>query len=86
MSKKKIQYGKVEISDEDFKQAKVRVTTFIDLDILKALKQEALVKKTKYQTLMNQLLHDAIFGKQIDARLRKEITEIVKKEIEKKSA
>lgn len=86
MSKKKVQYGKVEISDETFKRAKVRVTTFIDLDVLKALKQEAAAKKTKYQTLMNQLLHDAVFGKEIDTRLRKEITEIVKKELEKKSA
>ena len=86
MSKRKVSYGKVEVSEEDLKGAKIRVTAFVDLDIVKALKQEAGDKGAKYQTLMNQKLRDAIFGKQIDEHLRDEIREIVKEELEKKSA
>ena len=85
-SKKKISYGKVDISDEDFKNAKIRVTAFVDLDVVKALKREAGEKGAKYQTLMNQKLRDAVFGKQIDNHLRDEIREIVKAELGKKSA
>lgn len=85
-NKKKVNYGQVDISEEDLKRAKIRVTAFIDFAIVKALKQEAAEKGAKYQTLMNQKLHDAVFGKQIDDHLRHEIREIIREELEKKSA
>ena len=85
-SKKKAGYGNVEISDEVLKGAKIRVTAFVDLDVVKALKEEAGEKGAKYQTLMNQRLREAVFGKQIDEELRNEIKEIVKAELAKKSA
>ncbi len=59
----KVKYGKkdiVPIDALDPKNHKVRITSFIDGDILVELKQRALQEGTKYQTLMNQLLRQSL--------------------------
>lgn len=42
--------------------AKVRITTYIDHDVLAELKKRS--KKKKYQTLLNELLRKVIFPKE----------------------
>jgi uncharacterized protein (DUF4415 family) len=59
----KIKYGKKDLlndSDLDPKNHKVRITSFIDGDILAELKTRAVQQGTKYQTLLNQLLRQAL--------------------------
>lgn len=63
---KNITYGTVELPDDEFdpKNVKFRVTTFIDLDVVDELRRRAKGSKTKYQTLLNQILRDSVFGKE----------------------
>ena len=59
----KIKYGKKDLlneSDLDPKNHKVRITSFIDGDILVELKARAEQQGTRYQTLLNQLLRQAL--------------------------
>lgn len=50
------------LTQDQFRCAKVRVTTFLDEDVLKALKETAQSSGTRYQTLLNQLLREALIG------------------------
>ena len=59
MSKK--EYGKYEVEGAlDLKKAKVKVTIYIDGDVLERAKSEAKLKHTKYQTLINSLLRETL--------------------------
>jgi len=80
---KKIKYGKVELPKEAFdtKNAKFRVTMFVDLDILDEIRKKASKKGLPYQTYINQLLRDVILGAEDEERIRK----IVREELAKKS-
>lgn len=51
------------LSAED-SEIKVRITAMIDLDILKELKARAKKNHTKYQTLLNSILREALFEKE----------------------
>jgi uncharacterized protein (DUF4415 family) len=55
-------FGNVTSTAEELslKNAKVRVTMFIDLDIVQGYKFLAEQRASKYQTLMNQKLRDAL--------------------------
>jgi uncharacterized protein (DUF4415 family) len=61
------------LSAEQLLTAKIRVTTFLDEDVLQALKETAQGSGTRYQTLLNQLLRQALIGdtKTILERLEK---------------
>ena len=50
------------LTAEQLNRAKVRVTTFLDSDVLEALRKTARSSGTKYQTLLNQLLREALIG------------------------
>ena len=54
------------LSDDEFapKNVKVRITTFIDKDVLDMLKKEAAISGKKYQTLLNEKLREAVFEEQ----------------------
>lgn len=52
------------LTAEQVRAAKVRVTTFLDEDVLAALKDTAEGSGTRYQTLLNQLLRQALIGDQ----------------------
>lgn len=82
-TRKNKHYGKVEIPADALvdRNAKFRVTMFIDLDVLKELRKKALSKSLPYQTYINQLLREQVFGDN-----EKRIREIVKEELAKKSA
>jgi len=64
-NKKDIIYGDVEVSEEDLKieNAKIRVNTWIDGDIVQELRKRAKLENTKYQTLLNNLLRASVFKK-----------------------
>lgn len=50
------------LADDEFdkKNTKVRITTFIDLDIIEKLKEEAANSGKKYQTLLNEKLREVL--------------------------
>ena len=49
--KKTIKYGNIDLPDEMFKSenVKLKVTAYLDLDVIRALKEEAKSSGTKYQ-------------------------------------
>jgi len=81
---KKIRYGKIDLPKEayDSKNAKFRVTMFIDLDVLDEIRKKASKKGLPYQTYINQLLRDVTLGSEDEERIRK----IVREELSKKTA
>jgi len=63
MENNKIVYSrKDKLSEDEFekKNTKVRITTFIDVDIVEKLKEEAAVSGKKYQTLLNEKLREMV--------------------------
>lgn len=50
------------VSREDLRSAKIRVTTYLDEDVLDALKLLAGKTGGRYQTLLNQLLRQTLVG------------------------
>ena len=70
-NKKKISYGKVDLSEDEFEpqNVKERITIFIDQDILDGFRSKAKVEKTKYQTLINQALREACQNPSLEDRV-----------------
>ena len=63
MKNNKIIYSKEDkLSKDEFekKNTKVRITTFIDIDVLEQLKKEAATSGKKYQTLLNEKLREIV--------------------------
>ena len=63
MENKKIVYSKNDkLADNEFdkKNTKVRITTFIDIDLIEKLKEEAALSGKKYQTLLNEKLREIL--------------------------
>ena len=60
---------KDKLAEDEFslKNTKVRITTFIDLDVLKELKKYSKLKNSKYQTELNSILRSILIpeGKKI---------------------
>ena len=50
------------LTPEQMGRAKVRVTTYLDDDVLEALRKTARKSGTKYQTLLNQLLRQSLIS------------------------
>ena len=58
---------------------KVRITTFLDEDLLEKIKTEASLQNKKYQTYLNERLREIFMGEEsIESRL-KYLEEIIKK-------
>jgi uncharacterized protein (DUF4415 family) len=68
---KKIKYGKVDISPDEFdaKNIKERITIFIDQDVLDQFRAKAGKTGLKYQTLINQALREAANKPSLEERL-----------------
>jgi uncharacterized protein (DUF4415 family) len=84
--KKKFKTGSVDIPKDEFDptKAKVRISLFVDADVLSAFKQAAKsAPHGEYQTLMREKLKEAIFGRHIDGDLRETIREVVREELKK---
>ena len=77
-----LNYGDKDIlTDKDLEDenAKIRITTFIDLDVLKKLKTIAKKEKTKYQTLLNKLLRETLFDDNIQKKFERRLRVVEKK-------
>jgi uncharacterized protein (DUF4415 family) len=89
MAKSKIKYGKKDVlppGEFDPKKSKVRISLFVDGDVLMAFKEAAKgTSHGEYQTLMREKLRESIFGKQIDPALRETIREVLMEEMKKAS-
>lgn len=61
------------MSKYELKGSKIRVTTYLDKDVLEALKKLASKSGGKYQTVLNQMLRQIVFDEAttIVDRLRK---------------
>lgn len=53
-----------QINPKNEKNIKVRITTYVDQDVLSALRQTALESGSKYQALLNQILREGLLGEQ----------------------
>ena len=79
--------NKLSLKDVDDHQGKGRVTMYLDLDILSAIREEARIMNLGYQTYINQVLREifsteVIENKSVTKFLLNEIAEI-KKEVAK---
>ena len=86
MAKKKFKASDVNIPKDEFdpSKAKVRISLFVDADVLSEFKKVA--KTTlhgEYQALMREKLREAMFGRHIDEDLRETIREVVLEELKK---
>jgi hypothetical protein len=90
--KRNLNYGSKDLLDSDAfdaKKVKVRITTFVDEDVLEMLKSYAKHSGSKYQTVLNSLLR-AFFDKQGSAKKVPGISEervrrIVREELKKRA-
>ena len=80
MKSKKSKAKEVDLDESYLDPAnhKVRITTFIDGDVLQWLKAESAKERSKYQTFLNKTLRDIMTGS-LDERIRA----VVRKEIKK---
>lgn len=69
------------LTQEELKKAKIRVTTYFDKDVLEMLRQLANDSGSKYQSILNQVLRDYLFGKKegLTARLERLEKQVFKK-------
>ncbi len=83
--KKDIQYGDVEVdlpSTWNSSETKVRITTFLDEDLLIKIKEEAKTQGKKYQSLLNERLREIFMGEEsTETRLKKLEEEVFKKKM-----
>lgn len=82
-AKKKIKFGKVSLPETAFnpKETKFRVTMYIDLDTLDRIRKKAKERGLPYQTFINQILRETMFGQEMDERIRK----ILREELNRKA-
>jgi uncharacterized protein (DUF4415 family) len=72
-TKSKMNYGNVEVTDDDIKPEAVRrrISIFIPEDVIMKLTAMAKKEGIGYQTLINRLLHDAVSGDSVTERLER---------------
>lgn len=80
--KKKSKPKLFELPEDAFnpRETKFRVTMFIDLDVLDEIRTTAKFKGLPYQTYINQMLREAVFGNELEKKIRK----VVREELAKK--
>ncbi len=72
MSKGKITYGKVDLlTDEDFKNPKIRISMMVDEDVIKAFKERAKESGEGYQTIMHRALRETALKPSLEERVKK---------------
>ncbi len=83
-STKKKTSKKIDILAEDEFDAgngKFRVTMYVDLDVVDEIRKRAKKKHLPYQTMINQILRDLVFGGDETEKIR----QIVREELAKKA-
>jgi len=68
--------------NQSLREAKNRITIYLDADIVEYFKNEAEISKTDYQTLMNQTLREKIDGSQTAAK----VDEVIERLLQDKNA
>lgn len=53
------------LSEEEFRRAKVRITTYLDEDVFALLRKTAREVGGKYQTILNQILRERLLEEKI---------------------
>jgi hypothetical protein len=91
-TKREMNYGERDILPEDAfdpKKVKVRITTFIDEDVLIMLKEYAKKRGGKYQTVLNSLLRSFFDkptrGKGVQGLSEERVRRIVREELRKRA-
>jgi uncharacterized protein (DUF4415 family) len=69
----KIEYGSVELAPDEFdkKHAKERITIWLDEEVVDGFRERADQENTRYQTLINQALREALGKPSLAARVEK---------------
>lgn len=69
------------LTKEQAERAKIRITTHLDENVLEELRKLAKTSGSKYQTVLNQILTDYLFGKKegLVARIERLEEEVFKK-------
>lgn len=49
------------LTEEEFQSAKVRITTYLDEDVLRELRRRARDSSGKYQSVLNRILREHLF-------------------------
>ena len=76
-AKSKIEYGDVDF-DYDHSDTKLRITTMVSSDVLKALKKEAKLLGIGYQTLLDAKLREIVLGDPMEIDEKAPLYEISK--------
>jgi hypothetical protein len=91
-TKNNIQYGTRDLLEEDAfnpKKVKVRITTFVDEDVLMMLKNYAKKRGTKYQSVLNALLRSFFEkpakGTKVHGLSEERVRRIVQEELRKRA-
>lgn len=91
-TKRDTHYGTVDILDKDAfdpKNVKVRITTFVDEDVLIHLKEYAKKRGAKYQTVLNSLLRSFFDkpqkGKKVQGLSEERVRRIVQEELKRRA-
>ena len=91
-SKRDIQYGTKDILDDDAfnpRKVKVRITTFVDEDVLMMLKDYAKKRGSKYQSVLNALLRTFFDkperGAKVNGLSEERVRRIVQEELRKRA-
>lgn len=81
--KPKIEFGTTELPEDAFepRNIKARITMWVGMDLLEEIRKRAAAKDLPYQTYINQVLRNSIFGSEEDAKIRKLIREELAKKI-----
>ena len=54
------------VTEEEFKRAKIRITSYLDDEVVAMLRKLAKESGSKYQTILNQLLRKALFDETLN--------------------
>lgn len=83
---RKLKFGNVDLTPEEMVgTGKIRVTMFLDEDIVRAFKAKAAVNGTKYQTLINSTLREQALKPVVRGPTLEELAERIRA-LEKKRA
>ena len=70
-------------SDFDDSKGKARITTYLDIDVLKAIKDDAKSLKVGYQTYLNQVLREMFIQEESDEPSQNSVTKNLVSEMKK---
>jgi hypothetical protein len=91
-TKNKLKFGNKDLLSDDAldpKNVKIRITTFIDEDVLIMLKSYAKKRGSKYQTILNSLLRSFFDkpekGSKVSELSEERVRKIVREELKKRA-